>query len=83
MEGGPFLSKVVQTEFKRFVEIVLHTDGPVENRKHRDFQKERFGTIALPYYVLLDPTDTKRIFWQGGGSYTAEQFAAHLRTAAR
>lgn len=82
MEGGPFLSKVVQTEFKRFVEIVLHTDGPQENRKNRDFQKERFGTIALPYYVLLDPTDT-RILWQGGGAYDAEQFAAHLRTAVR
>ncbi len=80
MEGGPFLSKAVQREFKRFVEIVLHTDGPEENRKHRDFQKERFGTIALPYYVLLDPTGTK-ILWQGGGSYTAEQFAGHLAAA--
>lgn len=80
MEGGPFLSRVVQKEFERYVEVVLHTDGPEKNRANRDFQKERFGTIALPYYVLLDPTG-KRILWQGGGRYSAAQFASHLRTA--
>jgi hypothetical protein len=80
MEGGPFLSKPVQKEFRRFVEVVLHTDGPEENRKHRHFQRERFGTVALPYYVLLDATG-KRIWWQGGGLYGAEEFAAHLKKA--
>ncbi len=79
MERGPFLSRPVQKEFRRFVEILLHTDGPEENRRNRDFQKERFGTIALPYYALLDPTG-KKVLWQGGGAYTAEEFAAHLKT---
>ena len=79
MERGPFRSKPVQDEFKGLVEIVLYTDGPEANRKNRDFQKERFGTIALPYYVLLDPTG--KVLWQGGGGqYTGGQFAAHLRT---
>jgi len=82
MEGGPFLSEVVQKEFRRFVEIALHTDGGGElresNRRNRDFQRERFGTVALPYYVLMDPTG-KKIYWQGGGVYTAEDFADHLR----
>lgn len=77
MERGPFLSKPVQEEFRRLVEIVLYTDGPEQNRRNRDFQKERFGTIALPYYALLDPTG--KVLWQGGGFYTAEQLAAHLR----
>jgi len=84
MEGGPFLAEVVQKEFARFVEIVLHTDGGGElresNRRNREFQRERFGTVALPYYVLLDPTGTK-IYWQGGGVYTAEDFASNLREA--
>lgn len=84
MEGGPFLSKVVQKEFGRFVEIVLHTDGGGElresNRRNRDFQRERFGTVALPYYVLLDAAG-KKIYWQGGGVYTADDFAAQLRKA--
>jgi hypothetical protein len=79
MERGPFLSRPVQKEFNNLVEIVLYTDGPAENRKNRDFQKERFGTIALPYYVLLDPTGEK-ILWQGGGKHDAKTLAANLRT---
>lgn len=81
MEGGPFLSKAVQKEFRRFVEIVLHTDGGERKMENRTFQKERFGTVALPYYVLMDPTGTK-IYWQGGGVYNASDFAEHLRRAA-
>jgi hypothetical protein len=79
METGPFLSKVVQKEFGNLVEITLYTDGPAENRKNRDLQKERFGTVALPYYAILDPTGEKVLWQGGGGNYTAEQFAAHLR----
>jgi hypothetical protein len=80
MERGPFLAKPVQKEFRRFVEILLHTDGPEENRKNREFQRERFGTIALPYYVILDPTGTE-VLWRGGGAHTAEEFAASLKIA--
>jgi hypothetical protein len=80
MEGGPFLSKAVQKEFARFVEIVLHTDGPEANRRNRDFQRERFETVALPYYVLMDPDGT-RVYWQGGGRYGAQDFAEILRKA--
>lgn len=86
MEGGPFLDRSVQKEFARFVEIVLHTDGGGErfdsNRANREFQRDRFGTIALPYYVLLDPTGTK-VYWQGGGVYTPDEFAEILRMAPR
>lgn len=80
MERGAFLSRPVQKEFRRFVEILLYTDGGDDNRKNRDFQKERFGTIALPYYVLLDPTGTN-VLWQGGGEYSAKEFAANLQVA--
>lgn len=79
MERGPFLSKAVQKEFENLVEIALYTDGPEENRKNRDFQKERFGTIALPYYALLDPTGEKVLWQGGGGNYTAAEFAKNLR----
>ncbi len=78
MERGPFLSKPVQKEFRRFVEILLYTDGGEQNRSNRDFQKERFGTFALPYYAALDPTGT-RVLWQAGGAHTAEEFAASLK----
>jgi len=80
MEGGPFLSGDVQKEFRRFVEIVLHTDGGERKLENRNFQKERFGTVALPYYVLLDPTGEK-VYWEGGGVYGASDFAEILRKA--
>ena len=86
MEGGPFLEEIVQKEFGSWVEIVLHTDGRGEllesNQANRQLQLERFGTVALPYYVLMDPTGTV-IYWQDGGVYSAEEFAALLRNAAR
>jgi hypothetical protein len=80
MEGGPFLSKVVQKEFRRFVEVVLYTDGPEENRKNRQYQRERFGTVALPYYVLLD-AGGQRVWWQGGGFYDGNAFEEQLKKA--
>jgi hypothetical protein len=70
----------VQKEFRRFVEILLYTDGGEENLKNRDFQLERFGTVALPHYVLLDPTGTK-VLWEGGGYRSAEEFAASFQLA--
>ena len=82
MERGPFLSKPVQKEFRKLVEIVLYTDGPEENRKNRQLQKERFGTVALPYYAVLDPTGTN-VLWRAGGAHSAEDFAAHLRDAGK
>jgi hypothetical protein len=79
MERGPFLSEPVQKEFRKLVEVALYTDGPEENRANGHFQKDRFGTVALPYYVLLDPTG-ERVLWQDGGWIEAERLAASLRT---
>lgn len=84
MEGGPFLDDDVQKEFGKYVEIVLHTDGGGDlydsNQANRSFQLEQFGTVALPYYVLMDPSG-KKIFWKGGGVYSAEEFRDFLRLA--
>jgi len=84
MEGGPFLDPRVQKEFGRYLEIQLHTDGGgallESNRENLMFEQERFGTLARPYYVLLDPTGEK-VLWKGGGVYTAEEFAEILAQA--
>ena len=85
MERGPFLNEKLQKEFGRFVEIVLHTDGRDErfglsSQRNKALQMERFGTVALPYYVLLDPAG-KKVFWQGGGTYSAKEFLEHLKKA--
>ena len=77
MEGGAFLSDAMQKAFGRFVEIKLHTDGGKNGIQNRRYQRERFETIAIPYYVLLDPTGEK-IYWEAGGVQSEEDFLAAL-----
>ena len=84
MEGGPFLSRNMQREFSRFVMVELHTDGRGEefresSERNREIQRENYGTAALPYYVLLDPSGRK-VYWQGGGPLSEEEFIAKLKS---
>ena len=83
MEGGPFLSREMQNEFGRFVMIELHTDGRASNvvessQRNRTIQRERFKTIALPYYALMDSTG-KKIYWEASGKVSHDDFLAALR----
>ena len=85
VERGPFLDEQLQKEFGNYVEILLHTDGKDEkyresSRRNRKLQKERFGSIALPYYVIVDPED-EEVLWKDGGVFTAEEFLEIFRTA--
>lgn len=82
MEGGTFLDQRLQKEFERFVEVRLHGDhgnGEIRDR-NREIQRERFGTVALPYYAVTDPTGEK-VYWTGEGKVAAEEFLAGLREA--
>jgi hypothetical protein len=83
MEGGTFLEERIQKEFGRFVMIELHTDkgpSPYElSQASRALQRRRFGTVALPYYALLDPMG-ERVLWKKGGVVPADDFLAALRS---
>ena len=82
MEGGTFLTSSVQNQFGRFVEIRIHTDHPDEALRAaaKKFQRERFKSVALPFYVVLDPTG-KTVYWKGAGVMDAGKFAQGLRSA--
>jgi hypothetical protein len=85
VESGAFLDDALQEEFGNYVEILLHTDGKDEkwresSVRNRKLQKERFGSIALPYYAILDPVD-EEVLWESGGVFTAEEFLEIFRTA--
>ena len=85
MERGPFLNDRVKKEFSRFVVIVLHTDGQDEkygesSARNRELQRERFGTTALPHYVVLDPTG-KKVYWEKGGVFGVEELLEGLGKA--
>ena len=82
MESGTFLRRSIQNEFKRFMMIELHTDGrSAETRepslRNRKIQSDRFGTIALPYYVLTDKTG-RNVYAKAGGAMSEEDFLKFL-----
>jgi hypothetical protein len=85
VERGPFLDDRLQEEFGNYVEVLLHTDGKDEKHResslrNRKLQRDRFGTIALPYYAIVDPNDDE-VLWESGGVFTAEEFLELFRTA--
>ncbi len=67
---------------ERFVLVQLWTDDAKDGERHQEFQAERFGTIALPTYVLLSP-DGKETLGVIGYTPDAKKFEEFLRTALR
>ncbi len=82
MESGTFIERAIQKEFGRFVEIRLHTDHHEAALRERsqDLQRERFRTVALPFYAVLTP-DGEKTLWTGAGVMSEEDFLAGLRMA--
>ena len=55
MESNMFTIPEVEEQLERFVLARLFTDGEGEVYEDQmDYQKEKFGTIALPLYAVLD-----------------------------
>jgi thiol:disulfide interchange protein DsbD len=55
MESNMFTIPEVTEQLERFVLARLFTDGEGEVYEDQmDYQKEKFGTIALPLYAVLD-----------------------------
>ncbi len=66
MEANMFPKPAVRAELEKFVRVRLYTDG--EGEPYEGFQKmqeERFGTVALPLYVILTPSDQIRAQFAG------------------
>ena len=56
MEANIFTLPEVQALFEKFVLVRLYTDGgEPEHQINQDLERERFGTIALPYYAIISP----------------------------
>ncbi|NOY05939.1 MAG: cytochrome C biogenesis protein [Chlorobi bacterium] len=55
MEANLFTRDDVKELFSRYVLVRLYTDGQGEEyEENRRFQEDRFGTVALPLYVIID-----------------------------
>ncbi|MCH7612882.1 MAG: thioredoxin family protein [Candidatus Marinimicrobia bacterium] len=57
MESNMFTKNEVKERFKKFVLVRLYTDGGENHREKQQYEIDRFGTAALPFYVLLSPED--------------------------
>ena len=44
---------------KQFVLVKLYTDGGKNHREKRQYEIERFGTAAQPFYAILDENEMK------------------------
>ena len=47
----------VQKLFNEFIMLRLYTDGGENHRENQQLEITRFGTAALPFYVVLSPDD--------------------------
>ncbi|MEC8892403.1 MAG: cytochrome c biogenesis protein CcdA [Candidatus Poribacteria bacterium] len=57
MESNMFKDPQIVSRLKQFVLIELFTDGGANKDKNQQMEIDRFGTTALPFYVLLSPED--------------------------
>lgn len=57
MEVNVFIKPEVKERFEKMTLVQLYTDGGPNHKENQIYEIERFGTAALPYYVILSPND--------------------------
>ncbi|MFB0515736.1 MAG: cytochrome c biogenesis protein CcdA [Candidatus Neomarinimicrobiota bacterium] len=77
MEANIFTKPAVVERFRKFVLLRLYTDGGQNFREKQQFVIERFGTAALPFYVILAP-DGSEITRFPGMTRDEQEFVAFL-----
>ena len=80
MEANIFPRPEIHAELQRYVRVQLFTDGTgKEHENNQRYQKDAFGTVALPLYAILDMNGNK-IATFAGMTRKPEEFAAFLRS---
>lgn len=57
MEANIFTKPEVKDRFGQMILVQLYTDGGPNHREKQQYEIDRFGTAALPFYVILNPDD--------------------------
>ena len=79
MEEKIFPKPAVAGELKdNFIEARLHTDGGPREAENRELQKEKAGSPANPYYVIIDPK-TGEVVRKKAGLIREPKFLEFLR----
>jgi len=80
MEANMFPRPEVARELARYVRVRLYTDGRGEPyRSFQRMQQTTYGTVALPYYAVVDPDGTPAVAF-GGLTRDSGAFVSFLRT---
>jgi thiol:disulfide interchange protein DsbD len=59
MEANIFTKEEVRSRFDQFILVQLYTDGGENYREKQQYEIDRFGTAALPFYVILNSDDVE------------------------
>jgi thiol:disulfide interchange protein len=79
MEANIFPRPEIHSELQRFVRLQLYTDGTGKQyEENQRYQKEKYGTVALPLYVILD-ADGNKLATFPGMTRKPDEFLAFLR----
>ena len=54
MEKNVFVDEQVEELFEHFILVRLYTDGGPNHKEYQQMEIDRYGTAALPFYVVID-----------------------------
>jgi thiol:disulfide interchange protein DsbD len=79
MEANIFPKKEVEAELSKFVLARLFTDdGSDINNKQQEFEQNTFGTVALPFYAIMNG-DGKTVATFPGLTRNVQEFVDFLK----
>ena len=82
MRGNILNRPEIVAELNNFVLLELYTDGvDAASEANSKLQQEKFGTVSLPFYAILDP-DERVIARFEGLTHDAAAYLAFLKTKA-
>jgi thiol:disulfide interchange protein DsbD len=80
MKANMFPKPEITSLLKDFVLVDLYTDGTdAESEQNQTLEEKRFGTVAIPYYAIVDP-DERVIATFPGLTRNVADFTSFLKT---
>lgn len=81
MEANIFSKKEVEDELEKFILVQLYTDGEGEvYQRQQQMEQDLFGTVALPFYAVMDADGKPRATFPGL-TRSVPEFVDFLRKA--
>ncbi|HEV3143057.1 MAG TPA: cytochrome c biogenesis protein CcdA, partial [Gemmataceae bacterium] len=80
MKANMFPRPDIAAQLKDFVLVDLYTDGTDSvSEQNQQLEEKRFGTVAIPFYAIVDP-DEKVIATFPGLTRNTQEFASFLKS---